>query len=43
MSTNEKNEIVDLFSSEATPNKPVDKNIHIHKPTIVACPKSHIM
>jgi len=43
MLANEESEIVDLSSSEATPKKPTHKSIHIHKPAIVACPKSHIM
>jgi hypothetical protein len=43
VSANEESEIVDLSSSEATPKKLAHKNIHIHKPTIMAYPKSHIM
>ncbi len=43
MSMNKKSELVDIFSSEIAPKKPTHKSIHIHNPTIVACPKSHIM
>jgi hypothetical protein len=43
VSTNKNNESIDLSSSEAAPNKPAHKNIHIHKLAIVACPKSHIL
>jgi hypothetical protein len=40
---NGESESVDISSSEATPKNPAHKSIHIHKPAIVACPKSHIM
>jgi hypothetical protein len=43
MSTNGKNESIDLSSYEVTPKNPAHKNIHIHKPPIVACLESHIM
>jgi hypothetical protein len=40
---NGESEIVDISHSEIAPKKPAHKNIHIQKPTIVACPKSHNM
>jgi hypothetical protein len=36
-------ELVDFSSSEVAPKKTAHKNIHICKPAIVACPRSHIM
>jgi hypothetical protein len=40
---NKNTESIDLSRFEATPKKLGHKSIHIHKPTIVACPKSLIM
>jgi hypothetical protein len=43
VSTNKESESIDFSNSEVAPKKPTHKNIHIHKPTIVACPENHIM
>jgi len=43
VSANGESGSANFSNSKVTPKKPAHKNIHIHKPRIVAWPKHHIM